>query len=59
MGKNHQAVFGIFDGHSGAKASQFWRDNIKRMLEEQYENLKDSTIPTIKNSKHLDIKGYF
>jgi serine/threonine protein phosphatase PrpC len=23
MGKEHQAVFGIFDGHSGSKAAQF------------------------------------
>lgn len=48
MGKSHQAVFGIFDGHSGAKAAQFWRDNLKSKLENQYSNLKKDPIATMK-----------
>ena len=52
MGKSHQAVFGIFDGHSGAKASQYWKDTLKCKMEEQYSNLKSNVIPTIEKSEN-------
>ena len=50
MGKRHQAMFGIFDGHSGSKASQFLWEALQSKLENNYIDLKADTIPTIKNS---------
>mmetsp|Transcript_18923 Transcript_18923/g.21721 ORF Transcript_18923/g.21721 Transcript_18923/m.21721 type:complete len:124 (-) Transcript_18923:890-1261(-) len=47
MNKTHQAIFGIFDGHSGAKASQFCKEVLRNKLEDQYSSLKINTIPTI------------
>ena len=51
MGEKSQAVFGIFDGHSGCKASQFWRDVIHTKLQEKYSDLKTDVSKTIQNGK--------
>lgn len=51
MGKNHQAIFGIFDGHSGSKAAQFCCDELKTKLETSHKDLKSNTIPTIQQGR--------
>lgn len=51
MGKNHQAVFGIFDGHSGSKAAQYCCEALESKLKLHYTDLKSSTIPTLQQGK--------
>lgn len=51
MGKDHQAVFGIFDGHSGAKAAQFWKETLSEKLQTNYKDLQQNTWQTVERSK--------
>ena len=51
MGNNKQAVFGIFDGHSGARAADYWKSSLYTKLQANFEDLKINTANTIEKGK--------
>ena len=51
MGSSHQAAFGMFEGHSDPKASQYCWDSLRLKLDNKYNELKLDTANTMSNSK--------
>lgn len=47
MGESNQAVFAIFDGHSGTRASQYCKDTLVSKLTGNFEQLHENTSSTI------------
>lgn len=58
MGEDHQAVFGVFDGHAGSRASQYCQDTFKPKLIERQSELKTDTGLTIQKGKIIWLSSF-
>ena len=53
MGKSYQGVFGIFDGHSGASAAQYWKEALAEKLQANFKELQENTVQSVERSKYF------
>lgn len=58
-GDPKQALFGIFDGHGGAKAAQFAADNLEKNIIEEIEKLSEENMAEAVKFGYLNTDSQF
>ena len=53
MGSSYQVVFGVFEGHSEAKVSQYCWDSLRFKLDNAFDELKIDPVSTVAISKYF------